>query len=107
AAAGDVGADDAVMVAQRARDFVEIPRRARQPVHADEHVTVPRIAPLEVRHAVQPLRRGALHRAAARLYLFSHSRTSASRAARPASSSDEWRWPLPRNKATFSDRRLA
>ena len=67
AAPGDVGADHAPAAAQRARQVVEIAAVARQAVHAHQHVAVARVAPLEVRHAVQPLGRGALHRAAPRL----------------------------------------
>ena len=89
AAPGDVGADDAELRAQRARQLVEIARRAREAVHADQDVPVARVAPLAVGHAVQARGRGALHRAAARFYLLSHCATMAARAARASSSSVE------------------
>ena len=92
AAAGDVGADHAKAAAQRARQVVEVAPVARQAVHADHHVAVARVAPLQVGHAVQALGRGALHRAASRRLgyaRFSHFSISLSRASRPSGSSEE------------------
>jgi len=51
---------------ERARQLVEVARAAREAVHADEHVGIPRLAPLQVGDAVQSRSRGALHALLAR-----------------------------------------
>ena len=96
AAPGDVGADDAELRAQRARQLVEIARRAREAVHADQHVAVARVAPLPIRHAVQARRpRRTAPSGGAVLYLFSHCSTMAARA-RHAPGRPAWNSAPPR-----------
>ena len=56
-----VGAHDAVLVAQRSRQRVEVARLPSQPVHADQHLRVGGIAPLPVPHAPQAAGTEALH----------------------------------------------
>jgi hypothetical protein len=67
AAANDVGADHAVLSAQRARQRVEVTALARQAVHADQQARVGGITPLPVRHAVQAAIVQTLHMVEARL----------------------------------------
>ncbi len=67
AAAGDVGTDHAVAVAERGGEGVEVASLARQPVDTDEHALVVRVAPLPVGEPVQAARAEALDATQARL----------------------------------------
>ena len=61
-ASGHVGANHAVMPAQRGSDDIEVARTAGQAMHADQHARVGGIAPFAIGQAVQAPGGDALHR---------------------------------------------